>query len=76
MTKNDQKDPTSIFLRGIPMIWTKTDEAIASSASVVATAMVSDIFLGLLVEISVYESWILPTAPLNPVAFLHVFYIK
>ena len=31
--------PTSRFLRGIPMIWTKTDEATASSASVVATAM-------------------------------------
>ena len=31
--------PASSFLRGIPMIWTKTDEAIASSASVVATAM-------------------------------------
>ena len=32
--------PASSFLRGTPMIWTKTDEATASSASIVATAMV------------------------------------
>ena len=31
---------TSSFLKGVPMIWTKTDEATASSASIVATAMV------------------------------------
>ena len=30
---------TSSFFRGVPMIWTKTDEATASSASIVATAM-------------------------------------
>ena len=30
---------TSKFLSGVPMIWTKTDEATASSASIVATAM-------------------------------------
>ena len=29
----------SSFLKGVPMIWTKTDEATASSASIVATAM-------------------------------------
>ena len=31
--------PASSFLRGTPMIWTKTDEATASSASIVVTAM-------------------------------------
>ena len=30
---------TSSFFRDVPMIWTKTDEATASSASIVATAM-------------------------------------
>ena len=33
---------TSRFLRDVPMIWTKTDEATASSASIVATVMLSD----------------------------------
>ena len=39
MTKNDQNDPDQQFLRDVPMIWIKTDEATASSASIVATAM-------------------------------------
>ena len=30
---------TSSFFRDMPMIWTKTDEAVASFASIVATAM-------------------------------------
>ena len=36
MTKNDQNDPDQQFLRDVSMIWIKT----ASSASIVATAMI------------------------------------
>ena len=39
MTKNDQNDPDQQFFKGCTHDLDKTDEATASSASIVATAM-------------------------------------